>query len=269
MLPSRGQISSASRPSQLMRLALTKAIESKAERMASRNLVELATTLRVALPAATKARRRREQEFVPQQAAAPEGRALQGGGVGPAVSAAEGGRLPDAITTDDEAADRVEGELVGAGELAQRLSIARGTLDNWRKAGRIIALRKGLRNFVHPLRQFDRRPWRVSIKWRSTSARPKRRGSGLSCRSDDGRQGPGRRAPCRRRPWCRERGGGCFRLRVTIVAAKLRDRTIIARLCDRPRVLAVDRGAPVRPEVVELRVQRLAVGADSGVADAG
>ncbi len=91
------------------------------------------------------------------QAAAPEDRVLQGGGVGPVVSAAEGARLLDAITTDDEAADWVQSELLGAGELAQRLGIARGTLDNWRKAGRIVALRKGLRNFVYPLRQFDRR----------------------------------------------------------------------------------------------------------------
>jgi hypothetical protein len=33
------------------------------------------------------------------------GRGLQGGGVGPVVSAADGARLLDAITADDEAAD--------------------------------------------------------------------------------------------------------------------------------------------------------------------
>jgi hypothetical protein len=82
---------------------------------------------------------------------------LQGSGVGPVVSAAEGGRLLDAITIDDGAADWVESELVGAGELVRRLSISRGTLDNWRKARKIIALRKGLRNFVYPIRQFARR----------------------------------------------------------------------------------------------------------------
>lgn len=147
---------SALKPSHLTRVALTKAIESKVERMPLHDLVELASTLKVAVPAAAKAIRRREQKSVPQ-AAAPEGRVLQGGGVGPVVSAAEGGRLLDAITIDDEAASWAESELVGAGELVQRLGIARGTLDNWRKAGRIIALRKGLRNFVYPLRQFARR----------------------------------------------------------------------------------------------------------------
>ncbi len=120
------------------------------------NLVGLASTLKVALPVAAMAVRQRTQRPVPQ-AAAPADRVFQGGGVGPTVSAAEGGRLLDAITTDDEAADWIESKLVGAGELAQRLGIARGTLDNWRNARRIIALRKGLRNFVYPLRQFDRR----------------------------------------------------------------------------------------------------------------
>lgn len=147
---------SASKPSHLARAALTKAIESKVERMALNDLVELASTLKVAVPAAARAIRRREPKSV-SRAASPESRVLRGGGVGPVVSAAEGGRLLDAITIDDEAADWVESELVGAGELVQRLSIARGTLDNWRKAGKIIALRKGLRNFVYPLRQFDRR----------------------------------------------------------------------------------------------------------------
>jgi hypothetical protein len=51
----------------------------------------------------------------------------------------------------------VESDLVGAGELVERLNISRGTLDNWRKARKIIALQKGLRNFVYPLRQFERR----------------------------------------------------------------------------------------------------------------
>ena len=147
---------SALKPSHLTRAALTKAIEGKVERMALNDLIELASTLKIAVPAAAKAIRRREPKSV-SRTAAPESRVLRGGGVGPVVSAVEGGRLLDVITIDDEAADWVESELVGAGELVQRLSIARGTLDNWRKAGKIIALRKGLRNFVYPLRQFDRR----------------------------------------------------------------------------------------------------------------
>lgn len=138
------------------RAALTKAIESKVERMPLHDLVELASTLKVAVPAVAKAISRRAPKSV-SSAAPSEGRLLQGEGVGPIVSAAEGGRLLDAITIDDGAADWAESELVGAGDLVQRLSIARGTLDNWRKAGKVIALRKGLRNFVYPLRQFDRR----------------------------------------------------------------------------------------------------------------
>jgi uncharacterized protein (DUF2384 family) len=156
MLPKEDRVMTAAKLSHPTRAALTKAIESKVERMPLHDLLELASTLKVAVPAAARAIRRREQRSVPRSAAQ-ESRLLQGEGVGPVVSAAEGGRLLDAITIDDEAADWAESELVGAGELVQRLSIARGTLDNWRKARKIIALRKGLRNFVYPLRQFDRR----------------------------------------------------------------------------------------------------------------
>jgi hypothetical protein len=143
---------SALKQTSTARVALTKAIESKVERMNMADLVELASALKVRVPAAAKAVRRRERKSTARTSAI-----LQGSGVGPVVSAAEGRRLLDAITVDDESADWVESELVGAGELAQRLSISRGTLDNWRKAGKIVALRKGLRNFVYPLRQFDRR----------------------------------------------------------------------------------------------------------------
>ncbi len=145
----------AAKPSHLMRTALTKAIERKVERMPLHDLVELASTLKVTVPAAKTIRRREPKAVAPP--AAPTGRVLQGAGVGPVVSAAKGSRLLDAITVDDEAADWAESGLVGAGALVERLNIARGTLDNWRKAGKVVALRKGLRNFVYPLRQFDRR----------------------------------------------------------------------------------------------------------------
>ena len=146
---------SAAKPSHLTRTALTKAIERKVERMPLHDLVELASTLKVAVPAAKTIRRREPKVVAPP--AAPTGRVLQGAGVGPVVSAAKGGRLLDAITVDDEATDWAESGLVGAGALVERLNIARGTLDNWRKAGKVLALRKGLRNFVYPLRQFERR----------------------------------------------------------------------------------------------------------------
>jgi hypothetical protein len=136
--------------------ALTKAIESKVESMDMAGLLELAVTLNVRVPAAAKAIRGRERKTVTRPST-PTYKVLQGSGIGPVVSAAEGGRLLSAITVDDEAADWVESDLVGAGELVNQLHISRGTLDNWRKANKIIALRKGLRNFVYPLRQFERR----------------------------------------------------------------------------------------------------------------
>lgn len=147
---------SAVKSSQLTRAALTKAIESKVERMPLHDLVELASSLKVPVPDVAKTIRRREPKSVSSPPPS-DGRVLQGHGVGPVVSAAEGSRLLDAITIDDEAADWAQSELVGAGDLVQRIGIARATLDNWRKAGKVLALRKGLRNFVYPLRQFDRR----------------------------------------------------------------------------------------------------------------
>jgi hypothetical protein len=138
------------------RTALTKAIESKVERMDMAGLLELAVTLNVPVPASAKAIRGRERLPVTRPPV-PTDKVLQGSGIGPVVSAAEGSRLLDAITVDNEIADWVESDLIGAGELVNRLNISRGTLDNWRKAKKVIALRKGLRNFLYPLRQFERR----------------------------------------------------------------------------------------------------------------
>jgi hypothetical protein len=138
------------------KIALTRAIESKVEKMDVASLLELAEALNVPVPATAKAIRKREQK-PPTSSAAGEERVFQGSGIGPVVSASEGSKLLDAITVDDDNADWAESDLVGAGELVKRLKISRGTLDNWRKANKIIALRKGLRNFLYPLRQFEQR----------------------------------------------------------------------------------------------------------------
>lgn len=138
------------------RVALTKAIESKVERMDMAGLLALAGTLDVPVPASVKTHRGRELRPVTRPTI-PADKVLQGRGIGGVVSAAEGGRRLNAITVDEETADWVESDLVGAVELVSQLSISRGTLDNWRKANKIVALRKGLRNFLYPLRQFDRR----------------------------------------------------------------------------------------------------------------
>ena len=80
---------------------------------------------------------------------------FRGGGLGPLISRAEGQARLDVITTHDEDMSR-ETELLGAGDMAARLGIARASLDNWRRAHRILAFRKGVRNFVYPVRQFER-----------------------------------------------------------------------------------------------------------------
>lgn len=146
---------SAANPSRTDRTALAKAIESKVERMPMADLLALASTLNVRVPAARQTKRRSEPAKA-ERRAAPEERVLRGGGVGPVVSAAEGGRLLDAITVDVASQDWIESDVLGAGALVALLSISRGTLDNWRKARKVLALRKGLRNFVYPTRQFYR-----------------------------------------------------------------------------------------------------------------
>jgi hypothetical protein len=138
------------------RAALTRAIGSKVERMDMASLLELASALKVPVPVSAKAVRGRERKPV-APVSVRAGKLLQGSGIGGVVSAPEASRLLGAITVDDDSADWVESDLVGAGELVARLKISRGTLDNWRKANKVIALRKGLRNFVYPLRQFGRR----------------------------------------------------------------------------------------------------------------
>src|SRR3569623_1695721 len=115
------------------RLALAKAIESKVERKDMAGLLELATVLKVPIPATAKAAAPRERKLATRPAPREE-RVLQGGGVGPVVSASEGSKLLDAISIDDDSSDWAASELVGAGELAGRLNVSRGTLDNWRKA---------------------------------------------------------------------------------------------------------------------------------------
>ena len=142
-------------PSQAERVALAKAIESKVEQMPMADLIELASALNVRVPGASEAKRRGEPKNA-ERRAAPEDRVLRGGGVGPVVSAAEGSRLLDAITEDVDSSDWIESDVLGAGALAAWLGISRGTLDNWRKATKILALRKGLRNFAYPTRQFHR-----------------------------------------------------------------------------------------------------------------
>lgn len=46
--------------------------------------------------------------------------------------------------------------MLGAGDMAERLGVARTSLDNWRRAHKILAFRKGVRNYVYPVRQFER-----------------------------------------------------------------------------------------------------------------
>lgn len=83
-------------------------------------------------------------------------RVLKGGGIGEIVSLNEGSAAIDALAVNDESTDWAASDLLGAGETAARIGVARTSLDNWRRVHRVLAFRRGVRNFVYPMRQFER-----------------------------------------------------------------------------------------------------------------
>jgi hypothetical protein len=79
---------------------------------------------------------------------------LVGGGHGELIDEAEGARRLDAISENVPLEAWADSDLLGPEAAAVRLGVSRSTLHNWRRDGRVIALRKGLRNHVYPARQF-------------------------------------------------------------------------------------------------------------------
>ncbi len=138
------------------RAVLMQAIEAEVHRLDMEALVKLAASLKVPLPE-EEISAERKKPVAAAGTSDPTGQVLVGEGIGRVLPAGEGTRRVDQITIVDESTDWAESELVGAGEVVSRLSVARATLDNWRKSNKVVALRKGLRNYVYPLRQFERR----------------------------------------------------------------------------------------------------------------
>lgn len=146
------------------RLRLTHLIEQKVQTLSDPDLRRLAAELKITQPDGSMIRSVSSRPKLPTSgpgagATDPDGGSalhLAGRGVGPLVSRREGRANLDFLTRDDPSTDWAASDLLGAGELAARLDVARATLDNWRHAGKIVAFRKGIRNFVYPLRQFER-----------------------------------------------------------------------------------------------------------------
>ena len=80
---------------------------------------------------------------------------LVGGGHGDLIGVEEGARQLDAVTEAAAPEAWAKSELLGPEAVIERLGVSRSTLHNWRRGGRVIALRKGLRNNVYPIRQFS------------------------------------------------------------------------------------------------------------------
>jgi hypothetical protein len=56
----------------------------------------------------------------------------------------------EAITVVEDSEDWAETELLSVGKAAERVGIARTSLDNWHRAHNVIDFRKGVHNFVYP-----------------------------------------------------------------------------------------------------------------------
>jgi hypothetical protein len=79
---------------------------------------------------------------------------LVGVGHGALIAKGEGARRLDDVAETVSPETWAQSALLGPEAMIEHLGVSRGTLHNWRRDGRVIALRKGLRNHVYPARQF-------------------------------------------------------------------------------------------------------------------
>ena len=88
---------------------------------------------------------------------------LAGGGHGTLIDEEEGARRLDAAAETASPETWAQSDLLGPEAMIEHLGVSRSTLHNWRRDGRVIALRKGLRNHVYPVRQFAGKAPRAGI----------------------------------------------------------------------------------------------------------
>jgi hypothetical protein len=79
---------------------------------------------------------------------------LVGGGHGELIDVREGVRRLDSVAESAVPEIWAESELLGPEAMIEHLGVSRSTLHNWRRDGRVISVRKGLRNHLYPVRQF-------------------------------------------------------------------------------------------------------------------
>jgi hypothetical protein len=79
---------------------------------------------------------------------------IVGKGHGELIDEREGARRLELSAADTPPETWAGSEVLGPEALSRKLSVARGTVHNWRRDRLVIALRKGVRNHVYPLRQF-------------------------------------------------------------------------------------------------------------------
>lgn len=118
----------------------------------AQDLTQLAARPRIFLRALSFARTMADEHANSEPA--PPALRLKGGGHGALVDQKEGARRLNAAAVPGVPETWAESELLGPEAIAERLGVSRSTLHNWRRDRRVIALRKGLRNHVYPVRQF-------------------------------------------------------------------------------------------------------------------
>lgn len=79
---------------------------------------------------------------------------LVGGGHGELIDVQEGVRRLDSVVESASPETWADSSLLGPEAVIKHLGVSRSTLHNWRREGRVIAVRKGLRNHIYPVRQF-------------------------------------------------------------------------------------------------------------------
>lgn len=79
---------------------------------------------------------------------------IAGKGHGELIDEADGLARLERVAVEAPPETWAGSEVLGPEALSRKLNVARSTVHNWRRDDLVIALRKGVRNHVYPLRQF-------------------------------------------------------------------------------------------------------------------
>lgn len=82
---------------------------------------------------------------------------IVGGGLGEVLPESVARERLDRLATVIGSEEWAASELLKPRDLAARLGVPRTSIDNWRRSQKIFSFRNGGRNYVYPIRQFERK----------------------------------------------------------------------------------------------------------------